>query len=1835
MIRRGLLLLPFLLSALAAPLAADDHPNTERGFAAEKAFAVGEVDSVNVYNGNLVLTIPIGGTYPVGGALGYSLILVYNSSAWDFQEREDLPSGQTYTQALPQKTANAGLGWTLTLGRLLPPGLLGNDTGLWVYLGADAAEHLFYPTLHAGDADEAGDTTANQIVSYTRDGSYLRKRNVNANDLVVEFPDGKVQHFDGAGNLTKIEDRFGNFLTVTYSDLLWTLTDSQGRSQKVSFQNLTQDGRQVPSVSTVELTAFGSPTATATYSFSYSPPTTISRACPGNDPAIGPTTQVQLLTGVTLPDGSSYQMPLADYVTDAPNAGGSCRWSGAIRGLGLPTLGRIEWTYQNYTFPAESGKAFRQSTAGVATRRRVDAAGGDQGTWTYQTRFGPPVQPLPVPIYGELINTVTDPLGHWTEHYYSVYASGGSTVWSAADYSLPFTRNTTDGAGRYLSTRTYAMGETTPLRSSYVLYDRDQVPAGTISKQPFQDRINTNRRQQSTRTVYSDDGDHYADVTSSDFDGLGHYRSETTGGDFPAANVRTATTTYNSARGTYQIDPATNQPASGHTFTRWPASQPWVLETFTSRRVDEAASTAATLACFDAATGFLLRQRILKNSGTAESPNDVVTAYTQAQGNLTAEQYFGGDRQTLTANGTTCTMPLGTPAYEIDHTYQSGVRASSQYLGATFKSLDQDIDSRTGLPSASRDSAGLATDSKYDTLGRLTWSQPRTAGQDGWTEYVYTPATSASALANVLVRRRQNGGETEPVLAKSQFFFDSFGRIWQEKRTLPSGSLNVRETLYDKAGNKASVSELQTGAATRKTLFSGYDPFGRATTIQPADGAAHAVAMSYYGVRVMDRAVKIATAAGTETSATTTEVYDRQGRLWRVTEPSGDAGANVTTSYKYDIGNRLRQVTTTAGSVTQNRFFTYDNLGFLRSETHPEKGASGNGIVSYPIYDARGHAWQKVDGPNDLSFIYDAAERLTQVKETGTASQAGRVLKTFSYAGANGTNDWSQGKLQQASRYNYVTASGSPITVQVTETYTYGGRDGRVSRRDTQASTGEAFTQSFTYNDLGLASSLTYPACTHAGCTQAAPAVFNDVPVGYWAQLEIEGIRKAGITDGCLVNPLRYCPEAQLLRSQMAVFLVKAAAGSTYTPPACTGIFADVPCPSQFANWIEDLYHRGITAGCTVSPLQYCPNNSVSNTQMAIFLLRSKEGASYQPPPCSAPPFLDVSCAATGSAAWIVEAARRQLALSCAPGSFCPDTPLTRAQMAVLLARGFDFPVTTDPNTSRTIQFAYTQGLLTSVTDGVTTYGTLSYHPNLLVSQILHGNGVTETQGNDPNQMRRPSSLSASGAYASWSSGDYGYDGAGNIKTIGTSWFAYDKVNRLVSATLYDGATGGGTQKQQSYTFDAFGNLTNIAGTIGRATPTSAQTNRLNGTGTVYDAAGNLTNWNGAVYQYDAFNQMIHMTSGTEDWVYLYTADDERVWSYNVAKNSSRWALRDLGGKVLREYQNDGGRWSVGTDYIYRDGLLLAAETQTGRRHFHLDHLGTPRLITRASGYPAGYHVYYPFGEEATAFNQDPERMKFTGHERDLASPTGAGDDLDYMHARHCSPVTGRFHSVDPAMESADPFTPQSWNRYNYVQGNPLVYTDPTGELLVFTGSSANLEKLRKLVNDSLHGYELVISKNGTAQLVTNNVQGPASPEQAALAGVLSTAINRSEVISVGVESGANDILTGNYDMETIDIQDMGALGSGPAVSAASALAHEIAEQTAKQVFGLEYEKAHARAEAAQNSVSGFTRGRINTDLLDRATGNGYTLTEQRQGSSNVQIIIKWVNGNIVKVIRK
>jgi len=121
----------------------------------------------------------------------------------------------------------------------------------------------------------------------------------------------------------------------------------------------------------------------------------------------------------------------------------------------------------------------------------------------------------------------------------------------------------------------------------------------------------------------------------------------------------------------------------------------------------------------------------------------------------------------------------------------------------------------------------------------------------------------------------------------------------------------------------------------------------------------------------------------------------------------------------------------------------------------------------------------------------------------------------------------------------------------------------------------------------------------------ATGTVFDDVPASSFGAAFIERLFAEGITSGCSVSPPLYCPASAVARDQMAVFLLRAEHGSGYAPPPATGIFGDVPASDPFAPWIEQLYNEGITSGCSVSPLLYCPGNPNTRAQMAAFLSRT------------------------------------------------------------------------------------------------------------------------------------------------------------------------------------------------------------------------------------------------------------------------------------------------------------------------------------------------------------------------------------------------------------------------------------------------------------------------------------------------------------------------------------------------------------------------------------------------------------------------------------------------------
>jgi len=90
--------------------------------------------------------------------------------------------------------------------------------------------------------------------------------------------------------------------------------------------------------------------------------------------------------------------------------------------------------------------------------------------------------------------------------------------------------------------------------------------------------------------------------------------------------------------------------------------------------------------------------------------------------------------------------------------------------------------------------------------------------------------------------------------------------------------------------------------------------------------------------------------------------------------------------------------------------------------------------------------------------------------------------------------------------------------------------------------------------------------------------VFLDIGAGDFAASFIEQLSQDGITAGC--GNGNYCPDVVVSRDQMAVFLLRAKYGAGHSPPAASGVFGDVDLGHWAVHWIEQLAAEGITAGC-------------------------------------------------------------------------------------------------------------------------------------------------------------------------------------------------------------------------------------------------------------------------------------------------------------------------------------------------------------------------------------------------------------------------------------------------------------------------------------------------------------------------------------------------------------------------------------------------------------------------------------------------------------------------------
>ena len=140
---------------------------------------------------------------------------------------------------------------------------------------------------------------------------------------------------------------------------------------------------------------------------------------------------------------------------------------------------------------------------------------------------------------------------------------------------------------------------------------------------------------------------------------------------------------------------------------------------------------------------------------------------------------------------------------------------------------------------------------------------------------------------------------------------------------------------------------------------------------------------------------------------------------------------------------------------------------------------------------------------------------------------------------------------------------------------------------------------------------------------------------------------------------------------------------SSHTVPI-NRTFLDVPVTHFADMYITAVFDAGVTAGC--GPRIYCPNTPTTRAQMAAFLLKASEGSGYTPPACTGQVFSNVSCGGL-FAAWIEELAARGITGGCGGGRYCPNSPVTRAQMSAFLLKTDQGSSYTPPACTGTVFF--------------------------------------------------------------------------------------------------------------------------------------------------------------------------------------------------------------------------------------------------------------------------------------------------------------------------------------------------------------------------------------------------------------------------------------------------------------------------------------------------------------------------------------------------------------------
>ncbi|MEV4039125.1 ricin-type beta-trefoil lectin domain protein [Streptomyces umbrinus] len=908
------------------------------------------------------------------------------------------------------------------------------------------------------------------------------------------------------------------------------------------------------------------------------------------------------------------------------------------------------------------------------------------------------------------------------------------------------------------------------------------------------------------------------------------------------------------------------------------------------------------------------------------------------------------------------------------------------------------LDGKRGQAAEVTDTNGNKTKLAYDALGRSikVWTADRSTTSNSLPNFQFDYQVTEGKPVAVTSRTLSAGGGRQ---VAAYTLYDGFLRQRQTQSPGPDSGLLLTDNFYDVRGQlsrefatyytkDATVGELfkpDNALSVETQIRHAYDGLGRETETKTLAGTGDGgtvlgVTKTIYGG---DRTTVIPPEGGTATTA----LVDARGQTTELRQhhqPTAEAAYDKT-SYTHTKQGALEKLTDPAGNTWS---YAYDQLGRQITADDPDKG------ITRSTYDDRGQLTTTKDARNTLlTHIYDGLGRQTELRQD---SSTGPLRAKWVYD----TVSDGKGQLAEATRYDGYNA----YTYKVTQ-YDRLYRATRTAVTIPTAETGLAGTYQtgVSYKPSGVMAGVTYSG---AGA----------LPGGSYSYTYDEDT----------LRPLAMLGDGY----------------STKTSYSLTG----KPLQYELGNtsdgkktWINNAYETGT---------QRLVNIHVNRQDIAGV---DKDTTYRYDQSGNVISAADVSRSGTDNQCYTYDYLRRLTEAWTEADNSCAAAPTSQG-----------------------------------------TGGLAAYWHSYTYDKT--GNRLTETQhdptGNTskdekstytypPAGQRRPHALASrtttAGSVTSQSS--YTYDEAGNTRT------------RVL---------GGDTQ---TLTWDPEGHLAKVAGTAAvpikglagkcvdvessqTADGTPIQLYDCNGsdaqqwerTGDILKALGKCATGNGTKVQ-------LSTCDGGEDQTFIERADDASLYHPATDKCLDVPSSNQENGTDLQLYTCNGTeaqQWSPSdtTRYTYdADGNRLIARTPTettlylghteitvpkgsstkkatryvglGRGHqavqdndgsvsFTLaDHQGTGQLAISADAQKLNVRRTLPFGGiRGNAPASWPGTKSFVGGTNDPS--TG----LTHLGAREYDPDLGRFISVDPLMDLANP---QQLNGYSYADNTPITSSDPSG----------------------------------------------------------------------------------------------------------------------------------------------------------------------------------------------